>query len=107
MECPDVGFAWPLADVVTVAQPRANLDVDARRADRLVAPLEVEHHAIGAGVEHVLDRVAPLDLRLARLVRGAIARRLRLRAVAPFPFDGGAVELLEIVRAANQSAGHP
>src|SRR5258706_2017552 len=89
----------------TVAEAGAHLDLDGRVADRLVVALQVEHHAIHAGAEHVLDGIAALDLGLTRFVRRAVAGRLGFGAVAPFPLDGAAVEILEVVGATVELSG--
>src|SRR4051812_26893949 len=86
----------------TVAETRSDLNLDHGTADHLVAALQVKHHAVDAHAEDVFDGEAALDLGLAGLVRRAVGRRLRLGAVAPFPFDGVAVELFVVVGPAGQ-----
>src|SRR5262245_42313580 len=97
--CPVVGRGRSL---LTVRQPGADLHLNAGEADGLVASLQPERDAIVVGPpEDMLDRKAPFDFALARFVRRAVGRRLGLRAVAPIPFDRGAVILLEVVRTAD------
>src|SRR5439155_3589373 len=89
-----------------VGQSRTHLDLDGRKADGFVAPLEPERDAVVVRTaEQMLNREASLDLALTRLVRRTIGGRFRLRPVAPVPFDGGAVELLEVVGAADDLGG--
>jgi Cu2+-exporting ATPase len=65
------------------------------------ALLQSEKDLIAAALpEHVLGTEAPADRALARLVRLAVLGAFRLGAVAPFPFDGGAVEIHVVVGAA-------
>src|SRR5262249_49216827 len=89
----------PVGRLLTrIAQSGADRNVDRREGDGLLVPLQFEADAEDAGPKHVLDCEAPLDLRLAGLVGGAVIGRLRLRAVAPVPLDGRTVVLLVVVR---------
>src|SRR5450759_644729 len=82
----------------------AHLKVRGRRCDQLVALLQPEPDAKRTAARVVVrDRKAAFDLALARLVRVAVAGGLRDGAVAPLPFDGRAVVLLEIVGTAGQT----
>src|SRR5213592_4481006 len=87
-----------------VAQPGADLNGRGRRGHRLVAPLQVEHDAVIAGSEHMLDGEAAFDLAFSWFVRFAVARGLRGGSVAPLPFHGGTVILFEIVGPPRSSA---
>ena len=74
--------------------------------DGLVALLEAEVHLVAArSAELVLDGEAAADLALPGLVGLAVERGFRLGVVAPVPDDGGAVELFEVVRAADELGG--
>src|SRR5438132_6690484 len=88
-----------------VAQAGTDLNVGARHRNRLVVLLQPEHHAEIARTENVFDREAPLDFCLARLVRLTVTRGFRAGAVAPLPFNGGAVILFEIVGPAEELGG--
>src|SRR5262245_32807311 len=98
-----MGWSRSLSDASeTVRKPGTDLDLDAGEADRLVSPLQAERDAVVARPpEDVLDRKTASDLALAGFVRRAVGRGFRMRVVAPVPFDGGAVVLLEVVRAAD------
>src|SRR6266487_2871393 len=88
-----------------IAYTRPNLNVHRGRGQRSVAPLESKHHFVRTGTEDVFDGETPLDLTLARLVRLAVERGFRVRAVAPVPFNGRTVELFVIVGTALELRG--
>src|SRR5688572_7083083 len=84
-----VAHAWPY------------LNIAAARRNHAVALLQAKEHLEGARLtEHMLDRIAPLDAALARLVGITVLGVARNGAVAPIPFNRGAVELLVVVGAA-------
>src|SRR5262245_1428622 len=95
-----------MTSAFALGQTWTDLDLNACETHRLVPALQPERHAVVVGApEHVFNRKATLDLTLARFVRRAVCRRLRLRAVAPFPLNGRAVELLEVVGTADDFRG--
>src|SRR5207344_1205405 len=80
------------------AGSRPDLDHRAARRDRLVFTLHPElDPKIARGVEDLVGGEVPPDLALSRLVRLAVGRLIRDRAIAPVPLDGGAIELLAVV----------
>ena len=80
------------------AGPRPDLDHRAAHRNRLVLTLDPElDPKIARAVEDLVGGEVPADFALARLVRLAVGRLIRDRAVAPVPLDGGAIELLAVV----------
>src|SRR3990167_6452326 len=80
------------------ARSRPDLNVGNGAADRSRLLLQPEDNPIHPALtEDVFRREAALDGALACFIRIAVARILGIRAVAPLPFDRGAVEVGVIV----------
>src|SRR5262249_27825685 len=97
----------PASELALIADARLDLDGRVPADDRLASAAQAELDAVAVGsLERVGCRPTVLDRALARLERRAVVGRFRLRAVAPIPFERGAVELLGLVGAAFELGRH-
>src|SRR5690348_8360736 len=89
--------------MLSLLRSRLNLDGGGGGRNLSIPLFQTDEDFVGAGPpEDVFDGETSFDFGFPGLVRRAVAGRFRARVVAPFPFDGWAVVLLEIVSAADE-----